>query len=68
MTVLKLNEPSATLYSAFGNTPEQAKSAASAMAKKLTEAGHYVTYDNFVNKCRDGVYSIGLLAKKRYYK
>lgn len=68
MTVLSLHEPSATLYSAFGNTEEQAQNTAAAMAKQLEEEGHFVSYDKFANKCRDGVYSVSLLAKKKYYK
>ncbi len=68
MTVLGLHESAATVYSAFGNTEVQAKTSATALAKQLTQDGHFVAYENHANKCRDGVYAVSILAKKKYYK
>lgn len=68
MSVLSLTDPIATVYSAFGDTTDTAKTNASELAKELTKQGHYVSYDQFTNKCREGVYSVSLLAKKKYYK
>ena len=49
-------------------TEEQAKTSATALAKQLTRDGHFVAYEDHANKCRDGVYAVSILAKKKYYK
>lgn len=67
MTVMVTHNPKDRVYSSFGATLDEVKTASDSLAASLEAKGDLVQQDASGEKLRDGVFGWNLLVKKKVY-